>query len=173
MSARSTMARPLVVHRWRAQESTAFRENLQSFPKRRPGPTAVFRERAAPRRVLGPRPREEPAPDLQAGVRMGRRELAAHLPRKAAIRPIADANAAGQSYENDKRPPSQRRMVAINAEVATARQSLYPSRLERSSPGGRRVVSRYAGRSGASAEKSVATAPLGQRSWWRLGSNVG
>jgi hypothetical protein len=46
---------------------------------------------------------------------MGRRELAAHLPRKAAIRPIADANAAGQSYENDKRPPSQRRMVAINA----------------------------------------------------------
>jgi len=46
---------------------------------------------------------------------MGRRELAAHLPRKAAIRPIVDANAAGQSYENDKRPPSQRRMVAINA----------------------------------------------------------
>jgi hypothetical protein len=48
---------------------------------------------------------------------MGRRELAAHLPRKAAIRPIADANAAGQSYENDKRPPSQRRMVAINGLV--------------------------------------------------------
>ena len=45
---------------------------------------------------------------------MGRRELAAHLSRKAAIRPIADANAAGQSYENDKRPPSQRRIVAIN-----------------------------------------------------------
>jgi hypothetical protein len=50
---------------------------------------------------------------------MGRRELAAHLPRKAAIGPIADANARASLMKTTNAHQVSAGMVAINAEVAT------------------------------------------------------
>ena len=50
---------------------------------------------------------------------MGRRELAAHLPRKAAIRPIADANARASLMKTTNAHRVSAGMVAINADLFT------------------------------------------------------